>query len=75
MSKKITLGTKPRPITESTLADDWVENRNLTEEPMKRLTLDIPASLHRQIKAKCALNGKKIVEELRELLLQNYGKP
>lgn len=76
MSKKVSFGSKPTakpapPIT----ADSWVESRPASEaEPMKRLTLDIPASLHRSIKAQCAMRGTKIADELRELLLQKYGK-
>jgi hypothetical protein len=42
---------------------------------MKRLTLDIPADLHRAIKTACASRGTKIVDELRELLVQKYGNP
>jgi plasmid stability protein len=53
-----------------------VEERVLPEErePMKRLTIDIPESLHRTIKVQCALRGRKIADEVRELLLQKYGK-
>nr|WP_258271058.1 plasmid partition protein ParG [Escherichia coli] len=42
-------------------------------EPMKRLTIDVPESLHRAIKAQCAMRGTKIADEVRELLLQKYG--
>ena len=42
-------------------------------EPMKRLTIDVPESLHRSIKAQCAMRGTKIADEVRELLLQKYG--
>nr|WP_242015789.1 MULTISPECIES: hypothetical protein [Stenotrophomonas maltophilia group] len=41
---------------------------------MKRLTIDIPESLHRQIKASCAQRGAKIADELRALLAEQYGK-
>ena len=52
-----------------------VESRHTREkEPVKRLTIDIPLSLHRKIKAQCAMRGTKIAEELRELLAQKYGK-
>jgi hypothetical protein len=30
--------------------------------------------LHREIKAQCAMRGAKIVDEVRELLIQKYGK-
>ena len=76
MTKKVQLGPKPTstaaaPVT----ADKWVESRAAAEaEPTKRLTLDLPESLHRKIKADCAMRGTKMAEELRELLIQKYGK-
>ncbi len=74
-AKKITLNTKPSKKQEVS-ADDWVESRTTEEnEPIQRLTIDIPVSLHRAIKAQCAMRGKKIVQEIRELLIQKYGKP
>ena len=41
---------------------------------MKRLTIDVPASLHRAIKTQCAVRGTKIADEVRELLIQKYGE-
>ena len=41
---------------------------------MKRLTIDVPESLHRSIKAQCAMRGTKIADEVRELLLKKYGQ-
>jgi hypothetical protein len=38
---------------------------------MKRLTLDIPESLHRLIKSQCASRGNKIVDEIK-LLEKKY---
>ncbi len=75
-TKKVAFGTKPtnRPVPE--MVDLWVDNRaedHVVAEPMKRLTIDIPESLHRSIKAQCAMRGRKIVDEVRELLLQKYG--
>jgi hypothetical protein len=75
-AKKISIGTKPGSKPTATAnADAWVESRQIDEkEPVKRLTIDIPLSLHRNIKAQCAMRGTKIAEELRELLVQKYGK-
>ena len=73
--KKVAFGTKPsnKPAATAT-AEEWVKNREEgTDEPTKRLTLDIPESLHRAIKAQCAMRGTKIADEVRELLLQKYG--
>lgn len=72
-TKKVALSRKPT----SSSADAWVGSRDTTpveREPMKRLTIDIPESLHREIKAQCAMRGSKIADEVRELLLQKYRK-
>lgn len=71
MSKKIAFGVKPgatRP--DPTQADDWVNRRD--PEAMKRLTIDVPASLHARIKSQCALRGVKMADEVRELLEKHF---
>ncbi|GJA42868.1 hypothetical protein [Aeromonas caviae] len=76
MNKKVTIGTKPTNKSTQASADEWVDSRNTGSEPeqMKRLTIDIPESLHRAIKMQCASRGAKIADEVRELLLKKYGK-
>ena len=76
MNKKISIGAKPTssaPLPAA--ADSWVESRSVTvpAEEMKRLTIDIPASLHRAIKSQTGARGTKIADEVRELLLKKYG--
>jgi hypothetical protein len=72
-AKKVAIGTKPTNKPTPVAADDWVENRDAPrEEKMKRLTIDIPESLHRDVKSQCAMRGTKIADEIRELLLQKY---
>ena len=74
-NKKISIGAKPTTKKTPETADKWVESRTVSNqvERMKRLTIDVPESLHRTIKAKCAMRGTKIADEVRELLLQKYG--
>ena len=73
MTKKVTFGARPGSKKAGS-ADYWVENRNAGEsEPMKRLTIDIPESLHRLIKGSCGSRGTKMADEIRELLTQKYG--
>lgn len=74
-TKKVSIGAKPTSKPAPAAADAWVKSRsNGSEpEPMKRLTIDVPESLHRAIKAQCAMRGTKIADEVRELLLQKYG--
>ncbi len=72
--KKVSIGAKPTSKP-APAADAWVESRTAEQdEAIKRLTIDIPESLHRSIKAQCAMRGAKIADEVRELLLQKYGK-
>lgn len=76
MSKKIQIGARPTgaPVGAPAAADAWVDSREQgAAEAMKRLTIDVPESLHRAIKTQCASRGTKIADEVRELLIQKYG--
>lgn len=58
--KKVTIGTKPTAIPGHHTSEAWVSNRQSTAtEPTKRLTIDVPLSLHQQVKSQCALKGEK----------------
>jgi hypothetical protein len=37
-------------------------------EPTKRLSLDLPASVHRRFKTACSATGRKMVGELQQLI-------
>ena len=41
-------------------------------ERMKRFTIDVPESLHRRVKAECALRGVKMADYLRQTLEQHF---
>lgn len=74
-AKKISIGTKPTISHPVKAADAWVDERKPPPgqvEKTKRLTLDIPASLHARIKSACAMRDKKMVEEITELLEAKY---
>lgn len=78
-SKKVPLGGRPtakKPAQDDPSVDAWVGSRKpaAPQEKMKRLTIDIPAELHAQLKADCAIRGKKMADEVRELLIRKYGK-
>ena len=76
MTKKIQIDTKPTNKPAPAAADAWVESRSNGDEleRMKRLTIDVPESLHRAIKMQCAARGTKMADEIRELLMQKYGE-
>jgi hypothetical protein len=76
MAKKVTFGAKP--VEKSAAVEQWVESRdeqptNVVSEPMKRLTIDLPASLHARVKAGCAMRGVKMADEIRRLLEAHFS--
>ncbi len=72
--KKITIGCKPTAKNPTTSPDDWVSNRFVEDEPIKRLTIDIPLSLHQRVKSQCALQGENMADVVRELLVNHFGQ-
>ena len=70
--KKITIGSKPTSKSAPSTPDDWVADRPGPDEPMKRLTIDIPVSLHKRVKSQCALKGEKMADVVRELLERRF---
>ena len=71
--KKVTI--KARPTRQSAASatpggDTWVSQGAETpnKEPIKRLTIDIPASLHAELKAHCAHEDTTIARLVRGLL-------
>jgi hypothetical protein len=71
--KKITIGSKPTSTPNQAAADAWVNNRQANPEPMKRLTIDVPLSLHQRVKSQCALKGEQMANVMRELLEQRFS--
>jgi len=70
--KKISIGGKPTAKSAPNSPDDWVSDRSGSDEPMKRLTIDIPLSLHQRVKSQCALKGEKMADVVRELLEKRF---
>ncbi|MES2298643.1 MAG: hypothetical protein V4582_16480 [Pseudomonadota bacterium] len=72
MSKKVTFGTRPtaRETPPAPAGDDWVTNRSEggAPEPLKRLTFDVPESLHTAMKIDCARRKVKMGHEVLALL-------
>ena len=75
--KKVSIGRKPergRTATPEAAAEAWVTDRQESgTEKMKRLTIDVPPSLHHQIKVQCALDGVKMADVVRELLEAHFS--
>lgn len=80
MAKKVSFGAKP--MEKSVAVEQWVESREplsrpvateaATAEAMKRLTIDLPESLHKRVKAGCAVRGVKMADEIRRLLEEHF---
>ena len=67
MVKKVIFQQKPD--TQSVDVDQWVGNRQTPKtEPTKRMTFDIPESLHTRVKSQCAIKKMKMVDVIRQLL-------
>lgn len=77
--KTFSQAPKPKPLTDDEIAaferggvghDNGAVARGgakrvaTTQEPMKRLSLDLPASKHRRFKTACSATGHKMVEEI-----------
>lgn len=52
--------------------DGFVETGEKPPEAMQRMSVDVPVSLHRRIKAQCALRGTKMADEIRVLLETHF---
>jgi hypothetical protein len=71
MTKKVSIA-HPRAVNG---ADDFVNRKPeaAPAEPMKRLTIDIPESLHTKMKLACVADRKKMSEAVREMLDERWG--
>ncbi len=82
MSKKIVVPAKPQPGNAPASAAEWIGRSETSvatskevsaEEPLVRLTFDIPESLHKRIIIAHAKKGiKRMAPELRRILEQHY---
>lgn len=55
--------------------DQWVQNRGQQPaEPTKRLTVDVPLSLHRRMKIQCTLENRIMADVVRDLLYERFGE-
>lgn len=68
MTKKVSFGARQVGAGKPD-ANSWVANREAKakpeKQPMKRLTIDLPAEVHARLKAQCAMRGVKMSDEIR----------
>ncbi len=72
--KKVTFATKRNQPVQAADPDQWVgmANKPTPGEPIKRLTIDVPLSLHQRIKYTCALEGVIMADVIRDLLIKRF---
>ncbi len=51
---------------------DQVEEKSTKDEEKKRLTIDIPHSLHKRVKSQCASQGTTIADVVRAFLERKF---
>ena len=72
--KKVPIGSKPQSKPSAPSADAWVDQANRPNqaveklEPLKRLTIEVPLTLHHAIKRKCVDNGVTMADVIRDLI-------
>ncbi len=71
--KRVMIGAKPTGQAPRPTADDWVSTRE-AGEPSKRLTFDIPLSLHKRVKSQCALQSQNMADVLRGILEHHFSE-
>ena len=73
--KKVNFASKPGQKPPPKNADEWIDraHKPVPGEPMKRLTIDVPVSLHQRIKIRCAMDGFKMADVIRDLLTDRFS--
>lgn len=64
--------TEPAPEPVEAKRADQAEASPTKAEPMKRLTIDIPLSLHKRVKSRCADQGTTIADVVRSYLERKF---
>ncbi len=79
--KSVTFNPNPRnkPQPDTNALDAFVSGERsqqgkqpVEKPPLKRLTFDIAADLHKRIRMTCLDRGKDMAEELRRILEENF---
>lgn len=76
--KKVSFGGKRPTGAQANAGDEidaWVAHQAKGVEPTKRLTIDVPLSLHRRMKSRCALDNLIMADVVREILEKRFPRP
>ena len=76
-TKKVAIGSRPSK-SKAAAAEQWIKTRETAkageDDAMKRMTFDMPESLHKRLKLYCVEHGTKmsiVFRDLVENLLEN----
>lgn len=75
MSKQVSIPVRKAPTkSELAAADRFVSGgkKSLRVEKLVRVTFDLDEELHRRMKTYCSSNGRKMVDEVRELFEKHF---
>lgn len=74
--KKVSFSGKPSGLPAPATVDDWVSSREASgREATKRFTIDVPVSLHKRVKTRCAIENLVMADVMRELLERRFPAP
>jgi len=73
VKKTVNLSTKAEKAEEWITSEEKIEDLK-SRERIKRLTLDIPASLHKKIKYRAVIEETTMIELLRDILTREFSK-
>jgi hypothetical protein len=70
MAKKVTVA-RPRPVPTD---DEFVRQKphDAPTEPLKRITVDVPISLHTRVKIDCAARHTNMATAIKEMIEQRW---
>ena len=74
MAKKVTVA-RPRSLPTD---DEFVQRKPsqaAPEEPLKRITVDVPISLHTRVKVDCAARHTNMAAEIKGMIEQRWPEP
>ena len=78
MKKTVHIAPKPQSRNQTVAVDEWVNagaaKAGGGDEPIKRLTIDVPVSLHTRMKAGCAMQGLNMADVVRDMLEKRFPK-
>ena len=65
-----TTGLATKPTKKAAAQDDFVKSGSSSSDHKSRLTVEIPSEMHRQLKARCAMDGTKLNVVVTDLVEQ-----